>query len=121
MRFRLFFQSGDYILVPGCSEARVSGATWAKPAGCLWKAPRNMISSYSLEAIYRQSVADESHLSYISALFTETLEIASAFWYDLTYELTELKDEGSQDVASILEVYTYLHDMEIFLFREEIR
>ncbi|KAJ5263150.1 hypothetical protein N7478_010755 [Penicillium angulare] len=120
-RIKSFFQSGDYILVPECPEAGVWDATWTDPDCCLWEAPKNLYSIYSIEPIYRHAVADESQLSYISALLTETLGIHSASWTDLTNELAAFRQAESQDFASIFAVYKYLRDMGIFLFLEDFR
>jgi hypothetical protein len=117
-----FFQSGDYIFVPTFAEARVSSATWTNLELSLWRAPPNLISRYPLEPIYQRFVRDEDQLSSISALFTQTLGINSASWSDLTIELAERKDDPtSQDFASIFDAYKYLHEMNVFLFVEELR
>ncbi|KAJ5982538.1 hypothetical protein N7451_012638 [Penicillium sp. IBT 35674x] len=120
-RIKLFFQSGNYIIVPECHEAGVWDATWTDPECCLWEAPKNLFSIYSIEPIYRHAVADESQLSYISALLTETLGIHSASWPDLTNDLAKFRQGESQDFSSIFAVYKYLHDMGIFVFLEDLR
>ncbi|CAG8933967.1 unnamed protein product [Penicillium salamii] len=120
-RIRSFFQSDDYIFVPQFAEAGVSSAVWTNPELCLWRAPRSLISKYPIEPIYQHSVADETEISYISTLFTQTLQINSASWSDLTLELAELKESQTQNLASILDVYKNINQMNIFLFVEDLR
>lgn len=121
MRVRSFFQSDDYIFVPQFPEAAVSTATWTNSQVCLWQAPQNLISRYPLEPIYQRFVADENQLSYISTFFTQVLEINSASWPDLIVELAEHRDSQTQDLALIFDAYKYLHEMNVFLFVEELR
>lgn len=118
---RSFFQSDDYIFVPRFDEARVSSAVWTNPNLCLWRAPRNLISRYPIEPIYQHFVADETEISCISTLFTKTLEINSASWSDLTIELAELRDSQPPNLTSILDVYKNIHQMNTFVFVEDLR
>ncbi|KAJ5189913.1 hypothetical protein N7472_008927 [Penicillium cf. griseofulvum] len=120
-RIRSFFQSDDYIFVPQFDEAGVSSALWTNLELCLWRAPLNLISKYPIEPIYQNFVADETEMSYISTLFTQTLEINSASWSDLTIELAELRESETQNLTSILDVYKNIHQMNIFGFVEDLR
>ncbi|KAJ5511786.1 hypothetical protein N7453_003889 [Penicillium expansum] len=113
--------SDEYIFVPQFTEAGVSSAVWTHPKLCLWRAPQNLISRYPIEPIYQHFVADETEMLYISTLFTRTLKIKSASWSDLTTELAELRESQTQSLASILDVYKNIHQMNIFLFVEDLR
>jgi hypothetical protein len=117
-----FFQSGDYIYVPGFAEASISSATWTNPELCLWQAPQNLISKYPLEPIYRRFFADENQFSYVATFFSQVLKINSASWSDLTVELAERRDHQTrQCFTSIFGAYKYIHEMNIFVFAEELR
>lgn len=118
---RSFFQSDDYIFVPQFAEADVECAVWTNPRLSLWRAPRNLISKYPIEPIYQHFVADETEISYISTLFTQTLGINSASWSDLTADLVELKELQTQNLAPILDVYKNIHQMNVCLSVEDLR
>lgn len=96
-------------------------AVWTYPELCLWRAPRNLTSRYPIEPIYQHFVADETEISYISTLFTQSLQINSASWSDLTIELAELRESQTQNLTSILAVYKNIHQMNIFVFVEDLR
>ncbi|KAF5229882.1 hypothetical protein FAUST_10131 [Fusarium austroamericanum] len=85
-----------------------SGPIWTGTSSCLWTAPPDMISRYSLKKFYEDKVVDEDILQGISDLFCKVLGIQDATVEDVVEELYLLRDEGCEDLARITNNYKYL-------------
>ncbi|PIG82100.1 hypothetical protein AARAC_000013 [Aspergillus arachidicola] len=107
-----FFEDGDYIFVPELPEDDPYEAAWAGLEQCLWDAPPNMISKYSLKYVFEQ-IAEESQLEHLSRFFRHTLSIRNASWSDLTEELVERSQNHCMDFDQIFDMYKYLFGMEV--------
>lgn len=112
-KIKFFFSDGDYIFVPKLQEDDPYDAAWAGLEQCLWDAPPNMISKYSLKYVFEQ-VVGEGQLEHLSQFFRHTLSIPDASWSDLTGELVERSQNHCVDFDQIFHMYKYLSEMEIF-------
>ncbi|KAL5362015.1 hypothetical protein BJX96DRAFT_153271 [Aspergillus floccosus] len=106
-----FFEDGDYIFVPELQDNDPYDAAWAGLEQCLWDAPPNMISKYSLKCAFEQ-IVEEDQLEHLSRFFTHTLSIPDASWSDLTEELVERSQNHCVDFDQIYDMYKYLFEME---------
>ncbi|PTB37137.1 hypothetical protein M441DRAFT_175588 [Trichoderma asperellum CBS 433.97] len=80
---------------------------WASSSDCLWLAPPDMRSKYSLSSLYSRSLGGDQ-LEYIGRLFQRIVEIPSASLLDIVAELELLKAEGCDDLQQIDRLYRYL-------------
>ncbi|VTO91991.1 unnamed protein product [Fusarium graminearum] len=85
-----------------------SGPIWTGTSSCLWTAPPDMISRYSLKMFYEDKVIDKDTLQGISDLFCKVLGIQDATAEDVVEEMCLLRDEGCEDLARITNNYAYL-------------
>ncbi|KAJ5297272.1 uncharacterized protein N7443_008165 [Penicillium atrosanguineum] len=115
-----FFEDGDYIFVPELREDDPYDAAWAGLEHCLWDAPPNMISKYSLKNVFEQ-VVEEGQLEHLSRFFRRTLSIPNASWSDLTGELVERSQNRCVDFDQIFDMYKYLFEIEDFPFMDDLR
>lgn len=99
---RDFFLEGGRILVP-----REEDHEWTDSLCCLWAAPPDMVSAFSLRALY-SSRMDGEKFSNIENLFQRTLGILDASLDDLVTELDQLRDEDIRKVPHIRAIYDYL-------------
>ncbi|KAL6918905.1 hypothetical protein FSST1_002931 [Fusarium sambucinum] len=88
------------------------GGIWTGISRCLWNAPADIISRYSLKGFYQERVPDKSTMQDLSQLFREVLSIRDASVEDLMEELCLLRDNECNDVARLANIYNYL-DKEI--------
>jgi hypothetical protein len=109
---RCFFEDGDYIFVPELQEDDPYDAAWVGLEHCLWHAPPNMISKYSLKFVFEQ-IVEEGQLEHLSRFFRHTLSIPNASWSDLTEELVERSQNHCVDLDQIFDIYKYLFEMEV--------
>ncbi|KAF9887222.1 hypothetical protein FE257_010476 [Aspergillus nanangensis] len=110
---KFFFEDDDYIFVPELPEDDPYDAAWAGLEHCLWDAPANMISKYSLKYVFEQ-IVKEGQLEHLSRFFRHTLGIPNASWSDLTEELVERSQNHCVDFDQIFDMYKYLFEMEVF-------
>lgn len=75
-----------------------------------------MIMFHSLKASYMERIDNEKFRN-IENLFKGTLEIPDASLDNLVTELTELREEGCEDIPRIRAIYDYLHKAKIPLPR----
>ncbi|KAB8254531.1 hypothetical protein BDV32DRAFT_132200 [Aspergillus pseudonomiae] len=115
-----FFEYGDYIFVPELQEDDSYDAAWAGLENCLWDAPPNMMSKYSLKYVFEQ-IVNESQLEHLSRFFRHTLSIPNASWSDLTGELVEQSQNHCVDFDQIFDMYRYLSGMENLLSTDDLR
>lgn len=85
-----------------------TGPIWTGTSSCLWAAPADMISRYSLKTFYEDKVVDKNTLRVISDLFCKVLGIQDATVEDVVEQLCLLRDEGCEDLAPIANNYRYL-------------
>ncbi|KAK3941989.1 hypothetical protein QBC46DRAFT_257257 [Diplogelasinospora grovesii] len=116
-RIKAFFEKSDYIFVPA---QKGHDARWANPDDCLWEAPPDMMSKYSLKHLYAPLLGGDQ-MELLSRFFQQTLSIPGASWSDLTAELEELRDSGCEDFDRIQSLYEYLNDMRIIAFADRLR
>ncbi|KAJ6063689.1 hypothetical protein N7499_012369 [Penicillium canescens] len=117
---KFFFEDGDYIFVPEVRADDPYDAAWVGLDHCLWDAPPNMISKYSLKYVFEQ-IVEEGQLEHLSRFFGQTLSIPNASWSDLTEELVERSQNHCVDFDQIFDMYKYLSEMEVFLFTDDLR
>lgn len=117
---RAFFEDGDYIFVPELQEDDPYDAAWVGLEHCLWDAPPNMISKYSLKYVFEQ-IVEEGQLEHLLRFFRHTLGIPNASWSDLTGELVERSQNHCVDFDQIFDMYKYIFEMEVFLFTDDLR
>ncbi|KAM0408598.1 hypothetical protein ACHAPD_012074 [Fusarium lateritium] len=85
------------------------GEIWTDTSRCLWNAPSDMISRYSLKKFYEERVFDKKTMQDLSHLFCVILRIRDASMENLVEELCFLRDNGCNDVARVENIYNYLH------------
>ncbi|KAH7006475.1 hypothetical protein EDB82DRAFT_421100 [Fusarium venenatum] len=85
------------------------GEIWTDTSRCLWNAPSDMISRYSLKKFYEERVLDKKTMQDLSHLFCVILRIRDASMENLVEELCFLRDNGCNDVARVENIYNYLH------------
>ncbi|GAB1207249.1 hypothetical protein APSETT445_005962 [Aspergillus pseudonomiae] len=110
-----FFEYGDYIFVPELQEDDSYDAAWAGLENCLWDAPPNMMSKYSLKYVFEQ-IVNESQLEHLSRFFRHTLSIPNASWSDLTGELVERSQNHCVDFDQIFDMYRREFEDESLIF-----
>ncbi|KAM0239528.1 hypothetical protein ACHAP5_008251 [Fusarium lateritium] len=104
LRIREFFDDSG-ILYPDEEVPR-----WTCSSSCLWAAPPDMATVYSLKSTYTRRGLSEEDMSSIENLFHRTLGIRNAAVDDLVAELDLLRDEGCDEDDRMLGLYRYLHD-----------
>ncbi|GAB1197743.1 hypothetical protein APSETT444_007046 [Aspergillus pseudonomiae] len=109
-----FFEYGDYIFVPELQEDDSYDAAWAGLENCLWDAPPNMMSKYSLKYVFEQ-IVNESQLEHLSRFFRHTLSIPNASWSDLTGELVERSQNHCVDFDQIFDMREFEDESLIFV------
>lgn len=67
-----------------------------------------MVMFHSLRASYVERM-DNEKFGNIKNLFTGTLQIPDASLDNLVAELTELRDEGCEEIPRMRAIYDYLH------------
>ncbi|GFG16303.1 hypothetical protein IFM61392_09435 [Aspergillus lentulus] len=112
---KLFFEDGDYIYVPELQEDDPYDAAWAGLEHCLWDAPPNMISKYSLKYVFEQ-IVEEGQFEHLSRFFRDTLSIPNASWSDLTGELVERSQNHCVDFDQIFDMYKREFEDESLIF-----
>ncbi|KAH1752035.1 hypothetical protein LV164_008598 [Aspergillus fumigatus] len=113
-KIKFFFSDGDYIFVPKLQEDDPYDAAWAGLEQCLWDAPPNMISKYSLKYVFEQ-VVGEGQLEHLSQFFRHTLSIPDASWSDLTGELVERSQNHCVDFDQIFHMREFEDESLIFV------
>ncbi|KAF5576686.1 hypothetical protein FPCIR_12476 [Fusarium pseudocircinatum] len=94
-----------------------TGPTWTGLSSCLWTAPTDMVSAYSLRGFYEESVHDKQQMESLYDMFHVEMGIRDATVEDLVTELLLLRNEGCEDVARVTSIYEYL-DREITALSE---
>ncbi|CZR37438.1 uncharacterized protein FPRO_02302 [Fusarium proliferatum ET1] len=97
-----FFEKG------GVLDPNQNDPMWTTSPLCLWTAPPDMVMFHSLKASYLERM-DNERFRNIENLFTRTLQIPDASLDDLVTELTELRDEGCEEIPRMRAIYDYLH------------
>ncbi|KAH7131532.1 hypothetical protein B0J13DRAFT_529518 [Dactylonectria estremocensis] len=82
---------------------------WTHSSACLWVAPADMETFYSLHITYSRRLNDEK-MRNIESLFQKTLEIRNASLGDLVAELEFLRDTGCEDQGRMQALYKYLDE-----------
>ncbi|PNP59707.1 hypothetical protein FNYG_14838 [Fusarium nygamai] len=85
-----------------------TGLIWTGVSSCLWTAPTDMVSAYSLRGFYEERVEDEQQMDDLYDMFHVEMGIRDATVKDLVTELLLLRNEGSEDVARVTNIYKYL-------------
>ncbi|KAE8133581.1 hypothetical protein BDV38DRAFT_274159 [Aspergillus pseudotamarii] len=109
-----FFEDGDYIFVPELQEDDPYDPAWAGLEHCLWDAPPNMLSKYSLKYVFQQ-ILEEGQLEQLSRFFRYTLSIPDASWSDLTEELVERSQNHCVDFDQIFDMREFEDESLIFV------
>ncbi|KAM0245885.1 hypothetical protein ACHAP5_005035 [Fusarium lateritium] len=86
------------------------GPLWTGSSSCLWAAPPDMITSYSLESFFIKRACNPQQMETLERLFHKKLDIRNATLDDLVTELVELRNAGCEDVPRIVGIYTYLDE-----------
>ncbi|KAG7407400.1 hypothetical protein Forpe1208_v013480 [Fusarium oxysporum f. sp. rapae] len=89
-----------------------TGPTWTGLSSCLWTAPANMVSAYSLRSFYEERIHDKQEMESLHNMFHVQMGIRDATVEDLVKELLLLRNEGCEDVTRVTDIYKYL-DKEI--------
>ncbi|KAI7764661.1 hypothetical protein LZL87_003866 [Fusarium oxysporum] len=89
-----------------------TGPTWTGLSSCLWTAPANMVSAYSLRSFYEERIHDKQEMESLHNMFHVEMGIRDATVEDLVKELLLLRNEGCEDVTRVTDIYKYL-DKEI--------
>ncbi|EWG44972.1 hypothetical protein FVEG_05926 [Fusarium verticillioides 7600] len=110
LKIKQFFDNG------GVLDPNQNDPMWTSSPLCLWTAPPDMIMFHSLKASYMERIDNEKFRN-IENLFKGTLEIPDASLDNLVTELTELREEGCEDIPRIRAIYDYLHKAKIPLPR----
>ncbi|KAG5790348.1 hypothetical protein H9Q69_010597 [Fusarium xylarioides] len=107
---REFFDSydGDFILAPYTEES----STWTELENCVWDAPCDLESVYSLKSAYKRRGLSDEDISNIENLFLGTLGIHNISAEGIVSELNERRETGEdcEDEYEILSIYTYLYE-----------
>ncbi|KAF4335668.1 hypothetical protein FBEOM_10468 [Fusarium beomiforme] len=85
-----------------------TGPTWTGLSSCLWTAPTDMVSAYSLRSFYEERVHDKQQMASLYDMFHVEMGIRDATVKDLVTELLLLQNEGCEDVARVTDIYKYL-------------
>ncbi|KAF4439394.1 hypothetical protein FACUT_4149 [Fusarium acutatum] len=94
-----------------------TGPTWTGLSSCLWAAPTDMVSAYSLRGFYEERVHDKQQMDSLYDMFHVEMGIRDATVEDLMTELLLLRNEGCEDVTRVTNIYKYL-DKEITALSE---
>ncbi|RBA12729.1 hypothetical protein FPRO05_04179 [Fusarium proliferatum] len=89
-----------------------TGPTWTGLSSCLWTAPTDMLSAYSLRRFYEERIHDKREMESLYNMFHVEMGIRDATVKDLVKELLLLRKEGCEDVTRVADIYEYL-DKEI--------
>ncbi|KAF5963080.1 hypothetical protein FCOIX_13958, partial [Fusarium coicis] len=89
-----------------------TGPTWTGLSSCLWTAPTDMVSAYSLRSFYEERIHDKREMESLYNMFHVEMGIRDATVKDLVEELLFLRKEGCEDVTRVAGIYEYL-DREI--------
>ncbi|KAG4293456.1 hypothetical protein FPRO06_00041 [Fusarium proliferatum] len=89
-----------------------TGPTWTGLSSCLWTAPTDMLSAYSLRRFYKERIHDKREMESLYNMFHVEMGIRDATVKDLVKELLLLRKEGCEDVTRVADIYEYL-DKEI--------
>ncbi|KAH7216265.1 hypothetical protein DER44DRAFT_765808 [Fusarium oxysporum] len=85
-----------------------TGPTWTGLSSCLWTAPADMVSAYSLRGFYEERAHDKQQMDSLHDIFHVEMGIRDATVEDLVTELLLLRNEGCEDIARITDIYKYL-------------
>ncbi|QGI77141.1 unnamed protein product [Fusarium fujikuroi] len=110
LKIMQFFENG------GVLDPNQNDPMWTTSRLCLWTAPPDMVMFHSLRASYVKRMDNEKFRN-IENLFTRTLQIPDASLDDLVAELTELRDEGCEEIPRMRAIYDYLHKANVPLPR----
>ncbi|KAI5460375.1 hypothetical protein BGZ63DRAFT_387163 [Mariannaea sp. PMI_226] len=83
--------------------------TWSASYGCLWDAPADMETYYSIGTRYSRTLDDEQ-FGNIRNLLQRTAGVRNASLHDLVSELATLRDRECQDKLRIGALYKYLNE-----------
>ncbi|KAJ4248443.1 hypothetical protein NW762_012780 [Fusarium torreyae] len=97
-----FFNDSGILYIDG------TGPAWTGISSCLWNAPADMVSSYSLRGFYEGRVYDKQQMDSLCDMFHVKMGIRDATVKDLVEELLLLRNEGCEDVARVRDIYNYL-------------
>ncbi|UNI18105.1 hypothetical protein JDV02_004396 [Purpureocillium takamizusanense] len=101
---RTFFsQSG--VLIPDNNNT-----SWSKSPDCLWRAPPDMTTKYSLRSLYARTLGEEQ-LANIENLFCRTVLMPAASSDHLIAELQNLRLIDCTDFTRIKRLYEYLDSL----------
>ncbi|KAI1061179.1 hypothetical protein LB506_011572 [Fusarium annulatum] len=89
-----------------------TGPNWTGLSSCLWTAPTDMLSAYSLRRFYEERIHDKREMESLYNMFHVEMGIRDATVKDLVKELLLLRKEGCEDVTRVADIYEYL-DKEI--------
>ncbi|KAF4951985.1 hypothetical protein FGADI_7101 [Fusarium gaditjirri] len=89
-----------------------TGPTWTGLSSCLWTAPADMVSAYSLRSFYEERIHDKQEMESLDNMFHVEMGIRDATVEDLVKELLLLRNEGCEDITRVTDIYNYL-DKEI--------
>ncbi|KAF9766035.1 hypothetical protein IL306_001592 [Fusarium sp. DS 682] len=87
------------------------GPTWASSSSCVWDAPSDMVSAYSLKSFYENKSLNDQQMESLSRLFHKELSIRDATCEDLVEELTVLGGGDCDDLDRVRGIYKYLDKM----------
>ncbi|KAG5656743.1 hypothetical protein KAF25_010296, partial [Fusarium avenaceum] len=109
-RKRRYERALDFFDDTGILYIDDDGPIWTGSSSCLWAAPPDMITSYSLERFFTQRGCNPQQMETLEALLHKKMDIRNATLDDLLAELTELRNAGCEDVPRIVGIYRYLDE-----------
>ncbi|RGP66278.1 hypothetical protein FSPOR_6656 [Fusarium sporotrichioides] len=84
-----------------------TGPIWTGTSSCVWAAPTNMVSRYSLKRLYQDKVHDKEKFQDLSHFVCVILSIRDVTVQDLVEELRLLRTKD-HDTVRVANIYRYL-------------
>lgn len=82
---------------------------WTSSSICLWDAPPDMVTRYSLKSCYELQGSNVQVGSALQNIFIQTLGIQNASLEHMVEELNELRISNDEDPTRILRIYEFLN------------
>ncbi|KAF4959046.1 hypothetical protein FGADI_1924 [Fusarium gaditjirri] len=108
-RIKDAFDAHEALILAPCDEDEL---TWTSSDVCVWDAPSDLISVYSLKSAYARRGLSDEDMNIIENLFFGTIGIRNISLEGIVHELDELRDLGGdcEDEDRTLRIYAYLHE-----------